>query len=133
MAIFRTGAMVVSAAMTLGLAGSAFAIDSKASCEYEGGETFDMPNGAVVCVIQLRPEAYHGEEYDDAQLGVKSCDDGVMLEDGLFCKLTLREGTKPKATEAAAEMTGSIEAPSAKDVKKDVGDKVIQKAKDAVK
>lgn len=108
MAIFRTGAMVVSAAMTLGLAGSAFAIDSKASCEYEGGETFDMPNGAVVCVIQLRPEAYHGEEYDDAQLGVKSCDEGEMLEDGLFCKITLVKGKK--VMEKPAEMSAVITA-----------------------
>lgn len=106
MAIFRIGAMVLSAAMTLGVAGSALAVDSKASCEYEGGETFDMPNGAVVCVIQIRPEEYHGEEYDDAQLGVKNCEDGEMLEDGLFCKITLVKGKK--IMEKPAEMSGAV-------------------------
>lgn len=136
MAKFRLSAMVMGVAMTAIFAGNAFAINGKADCEYEGGETFDMPNGAVVCVIQIRQEEYHGEEYDGAQLGVKSCDKGVMLEDGLFCKLTLKEGRKLVTTPAEAEAAAETSVETASDKKpamKDTGDKVIDKVKTTAK
>lgn len=100
MAKFRLGATAIGFAVALTAAGNAFAIGSKADCEYEGGEVFTLPNEAQVCVIQVRAEAYHGEEYDGQQLGVKECE-GDLIGDGLFCKITLKEGKKPVVAPAA--------------------------------
>ena len=115
MAKFRLGAMVTGFALAISVAGNALAVGSKADCEYEGGEVFTLPNEAQVCVIQIRAEAYHGEEYDGQQLGVKECE-GDLIGDGLFCKITLKEGKKPAPKPPAAEdaadeaMEGAAEA-----------------------
>ena len=68
-------------------AAPAGAVASAADCEYEGGEVFDVA-GAKVCMVPIRAEEFHGEEYDGQQLGVKSCD-GEEVMDGGWCKITL--------------------------------------------
>ncbi len=99
---FRLGTVVMGAALTTLFASHAFAIDSKASCEYEGGEAFTIA-GDLVCVVPIRAEEFHGEEYDDAQLGVKECE-GDLIGDGVFCKIMLIEGKKKvSAPEQAVE------------------------------
>lgn len=138
MAKFRLGAIVMGAAMTAVFAGNAFAIESKADCEYQGGETFNI-NNDLICVIPIRAEEFHGEEYDDAQLGVKECD-GTLIGDGLFCKLILTKGKKvtPKtadAVETAVETVKDKAEEAAADTKKSMMDQakkaVTKKAKDA--
>lgn len=118
---FRLGAIVAGAAMTAVFAGNAFAIDSKAACEYEGGETFTI-NGDLVCVVPIRGEEFHGEEYDDAQLGVKECE-GDLIGDDLFCKITIKKGKK-KITPPTAEIT---QAPA------ETGEKVMEDAQSKAK
>jgi len=103
MAKLRLAATV--AALTLAaFAAPAFAqVSSAADCEYEGGEIFNV-QGATVCLVQIRPEEYRDNEaYDGQQLGVNSCD-GDVLNNGVFCKITLVPAPpKPAVTEPVAQ------------------------------
>lgn len=120
MAKFRMGAMIAGVAVTLAAAGNAFAIESKADCEYEGGEVFNIPvSEAVVCIVPIRAEQFHGEEYDGEQLGVKDCT-GDEIQGGEFCRITLVKGKTAKSkAEAEAEAEAAEEAPvDAKEEKK---------------
>ena len=146
MATFRKSAIAIGVTMSAIFASNAFAVGSKADCEYEGGEAFNLPDGAQVCIIQIRGEEYHGEEYDGNQLGVKSCE-GDLIGDGLFCKITLVEGKKKveltpeeagvglKAgdvvNEKGEKVTDALPAVSAKNAKKAL--KAAKKAATAVK
>ena len=89
----------------------ASAISSVAECEANSGFTINA-NGALVCMVPIRAEEFHGEEYDDAGLGVKECDGEVTNSDE-WCKITLRAAparpnvsTTPPA-EAALTPTGA--------------------------
>ena len=131
MANLRMGAAIIGVVMgtTFALPASAD-IESKADCEYEGGTVYDMPDESKVCIVQIRPEEYRNDEvYDGQQLGVNECN-GVELNDGLFCKVTLVAGKKPKLT-TKAEMEAAVAAQNseAKDTMKDT---VIDKAKEMV-
>lgn len=124
--------MALGAAMSFGALANAQEVKSNADCEYEGGEIFSLPTGAEVCVIQIRGEEYHGEEYDGAQLGVKVCD-GEVIGDGLFCKVTLKEAPAPVETPlpqggAAAPQNGVT--PAAGTSTPAVGGQLIDNAKD---
>jgi len=94
-----------AAALTLAaFAAPAFAqVSSQADCEYEGGEIFNV-QGATVCLVQIRPEEYRDNEaYDGQQLGVNSCP-GDVLNNGVFCKITLVAAPpKPAVTEPVAQ------------------------------
>jgi len=82
--------VATAAALTLAaFSAPAFAqVSSAADCEYEGGEIFNV-QGATVCLVQIRPEEYRDNEaYDGQQLGVNSCN-GDVLNNGVFCKITL--------------------------------------------
>ena len=133
---FRRGAFTTAAALTTIFAGNAFAIDSKAACEYEGGETFNI-NGDLICVVPLRGEEFHGEEYDDAQLGVKECQ-GDLIGDDLFCRITIKKGPKKpvvEITQAPEDAMKDVKADMKKDgekAMKDAADKAEDTAKEAI-
>lgn len=96
----------VGFATTLLFAASAGAVESKADCEYEGGEVFPVHND-IVCLVPVRAEQFHDEVYDGEQLGIKDCN-GELIADGQFCKITLLKGestfkTKEEAEKAARE------------------------------
>lgn len=121
MAKLRLSAAIVGLAMTAAFASPASAIGNKADCNYEGGTTFNMPDGALVCVVQIRPEEYRDNElYDGQQLGVNTCE-GEELNDGLFCKIVLVEGKKPELTTPAESTT---------DTSATMTDKIVEKAKE---
>ena len=88
----------------------AAAVTSAADCEYEGGEVFDVA-GAKVCMVPIRAEEFHGEEYDGQQLGVKECN-GEVAMDGGWCKITLVAAPaqpEPVMEEAAEEMAEEMD------------------------
>ncbi len=131
MAQFRLTAIAAATALTAMFASSAFAIDSKAACEYEGGETFTI-YGDLVCVVPIRAEEFHGEEYDDAQLGVKTCE-GKLIGDGQFCRITLIEGKKPVPAEAVAPADAETMTETLVDTAKtDAKDTMVETTKKAV-
>lgn len=98
-------------AAAAGIAFAAFAmpasaVTSAADCEYEGGEVFDVAEGKV-CMVPIRAEEFHGEEYDGQQLGIKDCNGEETME-GAWCKIVLVPA--PKAPEDAdAEMISDEE------------------------
>jgi|GEM_PF-1344260 len=83
----RFGAAALGLTFAALSAASASAIESKADCEYEGGQVFSV-KGATVCVVAVRPAEYMDEIYDGQQLGVKECN-GEEISEGAFCKVTL--------------------------------------------
>ena len=109
MAKFRLSAMAIGFVATTLFAGSALAIESKADCEYEGGEVFPVHND-IVCLVPIRAEEFHDEVYDGEQLGVKDCGDGEEIASGQFCKITLLEGEPSFKTKAEAEAAAKAEA-----------------------
>lgn len=127
MANLRLGAAIIGVAMATAFALPASAdIGSKADCEYEGGKVFDMPNEAKVCIVQIRPEEYRNDEvYDGQQLGINECT-GEELNEGLYCKITLVEGKKPKMT-TKAEMEAAAATQTST-----MTDTVVEKAKEMV-
>ena len=101
--------VATAAALTVAaFAAPAFAqVSSAADCEYEGGEIFNV-QGATVCLVQIRPEEYRDNEaYDGQQLGVNSCP-GDVLNNGVFCKITLVAAPPKPAVEAPVELTDSV-------------------------
>ncbi len=97
----RLGAAALGLSIAAFSAVSASAISSKADCEYEGGQVFNV-NGATVCVVAIRPAAYTEEIYDGQQLGVKECT-GEKIGDGAFCKITLIAAPEKVSPPAPAE------------------------------
>ena len=98
--------VATAAALTVAaFAAPAFAqVSSAADCEYEGGEIFNV-QGATVCLVQIRPEEYRDNEaYDGQQLGVNSCP-GDVLNNGVFCKITLVAAPPKPAVEQPVELT----------------------------
>ena len=98
--------VATAAALTVAaFAAPAFAqVSSAADCEYEGGEIFNV-QGATVCLVQIRPEEYRDNEaYDGQQLGVNSCA-GDVLNNGVFCKITLVAAPPKPAVEQPVELT----------------------------
>jgi len=98
-----------AAALTLAaFAAPAFAqVSSAADCEYEGGEIFNV-QGATVCLVQIRPEEYRDNEaYDGQQLGVSSCN-GDVLNNGVFCKITLVPAPPKPVVEQPVELTEPV-------------------------
>ena len=120
MATFRKSAIVLGVTMSAIFASNAFAIGSKADCEYEGGETFNI-NGDLICVIPVREEAFHGEEYDGMQLGVKDCE-GDVIADGVFCRMTLIKAPKKTPAETGVGL-------KAGDIVNEKGEKVMDASK----
>lgn len=109
-----------AAALTLAaFAAPAFAqVSSSADCEYEGGEIFNV-QGATVCLVQIRPEEFRDNEaYDGQQLGVSTCS-GDVLNNGLFCKITLVAApakpvvSTPAVAEPVVELNDAIADPVA--------------------
>lgn len=98
--VATTAALTVAA-----FAAPAFAqVSSAADCEYEGGEIFNV-QGATVCLVQIRPEEYRDNEaYDGQQLGVNSCP-GDVLNNGVFCKITLVAAPPKPVVEQPVELT----------------------------
>ena len=98
--------VATAAALTVAaVAAPAFAqVSSAADCEYEGGEIFNV-QGATVCLVQIRPEEYRDNEaYDGQQLGVNSCP-GDVLNNGVFCKITLVAAPPKPVVEQPVELT----------------------------
>ena len=98
--------VATAAALTVAaFAAPAFAqVSSAADCEYEGGEIFNV-QGATVCLVQIRPEEYRDNEaYDGQQLGVNSCP-GDVLNNGVFCKITLVAAPPKPVVEQPVELT----------------------------
>ena len=98
--------VATAAALTVAaVAATAFAqVSSAADCEYEGGEIFNV-QGATVCLVQIRPEEYRDNEaYDGQQLGVNSCP-GDVLNNGVFCKITLVAAPPKPVVEQPVELT----------------------------
>ena len=89
-------------------AAPAFAqVSSAADCEYEGGEIFNV-QGATVCLVQIRPEEYRDNEaYGGQQLGVNSCP-GDVLNNGVFCKITLVAAPPKPVVEQPVELTDPV-------------------------
>lgn len=128
MANLRMGAVIAGVIMTAAFALPASAdIESKADCEYEGGKVFDMPDEAKVCIVQIRPEEYRNDEvYDGQQLGINECK-GVELNEGLYCKITLVEGKKPKMTsKSEMEARAAAETAKAADESVDNAKKIVE-------
>jgi gas vesicle protein len=102
---FRFGAAALGltfAALTA--ASASAAIGSKADCEYEGGQVFNV-KGATVCVVAVRPSEYMDEIYDGQQLGVKECE-GEEISEGAFCRITL--SSAPVTTASDPATTGEM-------------------------
>ena len=98
--------VATAAALTVAaFAAPAFAqVSSAADCDYEGGEIFNV-QGATVCLVQIRPEEYRDNEaYDGQQLGVNSCP-GDVLNNGVFCKITLVAAPPKPVVEQPVELT----------------------------
>ena len=98
-----------AAALTLAaFAAPAFVqVSSVADCEYEGGEIFNV-QGATVCLVQIRPEEYRDNEaYDGQQLGVNKCE-GAVLNNGVFCKITLVAAPPKPVTATPVELTDVV-------------------------
>jgi hypothetical protein len=131
MAKFRLSAMAAGFAMSVAFAGSAFAIESKADCEYEGGEVFNVAKD-VICVVPMRAEEFHSEVYDGEQLGVKDCN-GDEIAGGQFCKITLVKGEpdKPTTAKEAAERVRQLNEEAKAEAA--AADKAEKKARRAVK
>jgi len=101
--------IATAAALTVAaFSAPAFAqVSSAADCEFEGGEIFNV-QGATVCLVQIRPEEYRDNEaYDGQQLGVNSCP-GDVLNNGVFCKITLVAAPPKPAVEAPVELTDPV-------------------------
>ena len=101
--------VATAAALTVAaFAAPAFAqVSSAADCEYEGGEIFNV-QGATVCLVQIRPEEYRDNEaYDGQQLGVNSCP-GDVLNNGVFCKITLVAAPPKPVVEQPVELTDPV-------------------------
>ena len=105
--------IATAAALTVAaFAAPAFAqVSSAADCEFEGGDIFNLPTGATVCLVQIRPEEYRDNEaYDGQQLGVSECN-GDVINNGVFCKITLVAAPPKPVIEEPVELTdaGAIE------------------------
>ena len=100
----RFGAAALGLTFAALSAASASAIESKADCEYEGGQVFSV-KGATVCVVAVRPAEYMDEIYDGQQLGIKDCN-GEQISDGAFCKVTLVSA--PASVMADPEIAGEM-------------------------
>ena len=102
--------VATAAALTVAaFAAPAFAqVSSAADCEYEGGEIFNV-QGASVCLVQIRPEEYRDNEaYDGQQLGVSECN-GDVINNGVFCKITLVPAPPKPVVEAPVELTDPVD------------------------
>ena len=102
--------VATAAALTLAaFAAPAFAqVSSAADCEFEGGDIFNLPTGATVCLVQIRPEEFRDDEaYDGQQLGVSECN-GDVINNGVFCKITLVPAPPKPVVEAPVELTDPV-------------------------
>ena len=59
-------------------------IENAEQCEAEGGTFFE-----TFCIVPVRPEEFHGEEYDNAGLGVIGCS-GTLVNDDEYCRIDLK-------------------------------------------
>jgi hypothetical protein len=103
----RFGAAAIGLSIAALTAVSASAIGSKADCEYEGGQVFNV-NGDTVCVVAIRPAEYSDEIYDGQQLGVKECA-GEKIGEDQFCKITLVKAPENVSPPAEADVEAAVE------------------------
>jgi len=135
---FRMGVMATGLTLAAIASAPAFAVSSKADCNYEGGTVFDV-QGATVCLVQIRPEEYRDNEaYDGQQLGVNECN-GEVINDGLFCKITLipapakpamTDTTTVTAPDASTTVTTTTTDDASESMVKDTLDEAADMAKD---
>lgn len=145
----KFGVMASGFVLATAFAAPAFAIGSDTECLAEGGETVTV-KGSKFCLVQIRPEAYRGPEYDGNQLGITDCP-GDVLNDGLYCMAPLTNTAavstpvEPQPVSTVTETDVEVEADAAPslvdqavDMAKDEAEKAAKKeakkkAKDSLK
>lgn len=94
MAKYFLGAAATTFAATAIFATSAFAIEDLATCQSEGGSSFDL-SGTNVCLVPVRDKEWSDPIYDGNQLGITECS-GRTINNGTWCLEPFGDAILPK-------------------------------------